>query len=55
MKEYKKDTEKMYRDYLNNYLTVDVFASCYEISLYSAKRLINYWCKIYWNRGDFNI
>ena len=36
----KKRIEKMYLDYLNNYLTVRVFAICYDMSEEKAARVL---------------
>lgn len=40
-KEKNKYFESMYLDYFNNYLTVDKFADCYNITISKANQIIN--------------
>lgn len=40
-KEKNKYFETMYLDYFNNYLTVDKFADCYNITISKANQIIN--------------
>tara|TARA_R110000803_G_scaffold40681_2_gene87582 strand:- start:254 stop:412 length:159 start_codon:yes stop_codon:yes gene_type:complete len=36
-----KQTEAMYLDYFNNYLTVDLFAEHHQIEIHQAKKLLS--------------
>ena len=40
-KEKNKYFETMYLDYFNNYLTVDKFAACYNITISKANQIID--------------
>lgn len=40
-KEKNKYFETMYLDYFNNYLTVDKFADCYNITISKANQIID--------------
>ena len=42
----KKDVQKLYIDYFNNFLTLEKFAEHYNISIEKAKKIIEIGCKI---------